>query len=158
MPASFARSVGLGGISMSLYSQIANFEARNKIHRLHNASKRLPSQNAKMETEKNGGLNYLQAWREFRRMSREALAERVGTTGAVIWHLEQGERALSAKWLRRLAPALETTPGLLLDHDPEDLPSDVFEIWLAADKIQRQQISALAKTMVDFKVSTGTDG
>lgn len=84
-------------------------------------------------------------------MTREQLGAKVGTTGAVIWHLEQGERALPAKWLRRLAPALDTRPGLLLDHDPNDLSTDVFEIWGRADDDQRRQITALAETVIGFR-------
>lgn len=91
-------------------------------------------------------------------MTREELGAKVGTTGAVIWHLEQGERALSAKWLRRLAPALGTTPGLLLDHNPDDLSRDVFEIWVNADDTQRRQITALAETVVQFQHKDGTNG
>jgi transcriptional regulator with XRE-family HTH domain len=108
-------------------------------------------QTAIMQTDKNGGVNHLQAWREFRRMTREELASKVETTGAVIWHLEQGERALSAKWLRRLAPALNTTPGMLLDHNPNDLSTDVFEIWGKADDDERRQITALAETVIAFR-------
>lgn len=62
-------------------------------------------------------------------MSQDELAEAVGTTKAVISLLEAGKRPLSAKWLRKIAPVLETSPGHLLDNDPNDLPSDVIEIW-----------------------------
>jgi hypothetical protein len=47
----------------------------------------------------------------------------------MIQYLETGERGLSAKWLRKLASALDTTPGMLLDHDPETLDPDILEIW-----------------------------
>jgi transcriptional regulator with XRE-family HTH domain len=151
MPALVANSVGVGAVSMPIYSQIANGRASRKICRLRDVPNGDTLQTATMETEKNGGTNYLQAWREFRRMSREELAAKVDTTGAVIWHLEQGERALSAKWLRRLAPALGTKPGLLLDHDPNNLPTDVFEIWGKADDDERRQITALAETVIAFR-------
>ena len=62
-------------------------------------------------------------------MSQEDLAEKVDTTASVISMLEAGERGLSAKWLRRLAPALDTTPCHLLEHDPSDLPTDILDIW-----------------------------
>lgn len=60
-------------------------------------------------------------------MSQEDLAKLVGTAGNVIGLLESGERGLSDKWLRKLAPALGTTPGFLLDHDPEDIDRDLLE-------------------------------
>lgn len=86
---------------------------------------------------KNGGENHLQAWRERLKMTQEELAVSVGTTGAVISLLESGDRGLSAKWLRRLAPALKIRPGWLLDYHPDQIPDDVLETW--------QQIPADAK-------------
>lgn len=82
-----------------------------------------------MESADRQAGNNLRAWREFRQMSQAALAEHAGTTASVISLLETGDRKLSPKWLSRLAPALNTTPGFLLDHDPKDLPTDVLEIW-----------------------------
>lgn len=105
-----------------------------------------------METEKNGGPNYLQAWRKFRRMTQEELAERVGTTKAVISLLESGDRPLSAKWLRKLAPVLKTSAGHLLDHDPHDLPTDVIEIW---SHIEERERPRALRVLESFR--TGTD-
>lgn len=105
------------------------------------------------EQEKNGGPNYLRAWRLFRKKTQEQLAEIVGTTQHQIAFLENGDRALSAKWLRRLAPALETTPGMLLDHDPTTLDNDIIDIWAHADSREKRQISDIAKAIV----RTGTD-
>lgn len=73
--------------------------------------------------------NHLQAWRRFRHLTQEELAERVGTTKAVISNLETGARGLSDKWLRRLAPALNTSPGYIMDHDPNDLPTAILDVW-----------------------------
>ena len=89
--------------------------------------------------DKNDGPNHLKAWREFRKMSQEVLAEKVGTTASQISMLETGERGLSAKWLRKLAPLLGTTPGHLLDHDPATLDNDVFDIWVNIDERDRAQ-------------------
>lgn len=105
------------------------------------------------EQEKNGGPNHLKAWRSFRKMTQEQLAEKVGTTQHQIAFLENGDRALSAKWLRRLAPALETTPGMLLDHDPASLDNDIIDIWAHAGSRERRQISDIAKAIL----RTGTN-
>ena len=105
-----------------------------------------------MDSDKNGGPNFLRAWRTFRGMTQDQLAEAVGTNANMIQYLETGERGLSAKWLRRLAPALATTPGLLLDHDPHELDSDVVDIWARAGARERRQLSEIAKTLV----KTGT--
>ncbi len=101
-----------------------------------------------MDDRKNGGPNHLQAWREHKRMSQEELAAAVDTTGSVISLLESGERGLSAKWLRRLAPALGTTPGMLLDHDPRELDSDVIDMWSHAPLNKRRQIVEIARTII----------
>lgn len=76
-------------------------------------------------------LNHLQAWRHFRGLTQQQLADAVGTTKAVISLLEAGERQLSSKWLRRLAPALQTRPGFLLDFDPDDVDQELMEAFLA---------------------------
>jgi transcriptional regulator with XRE-family HTH domain len=104
--------------------------------------------------DKNGGPNYLRAWRLYRELTQEDLAERVGTNANMIQYLETGERGLSAKWLRRLAPALDTTPGMILEHDPRELDADVLDIWVNASERERRQIAEIAKALV----KTGAEG
>lgn len=98
--------------------------------------------------------NYLRAWREFRHLTQDELAEKVDTTGSVISLLENGSRKLSPKWLRRLAPALNTSPGYLLDHDPNALPTDVLDIWASIPEGDR---ATALRVLESFK-RTGTDG
>jgi transcriptional regulator with XRE-family HTH domain len=90
--------------------------------------------------------NNLRAWREFRRLSQDQLAELIGTKGNVIGHLESGERGLSDKWLRRLAPALGTSPGFLLDHAPEDLDAAYIDAAMSVSPDQRAQVLEILKT------------
>lgn len=90
--------------------------------------------------------NHLQAWREHNRMTQQQLADKVGTTAGVISLLEAGERGLSAKWLRKLAPHLNTTPGRLLDHHPADVPSEFMRIWSTVDPDQQQQALRVLET------------
>lgn len=101
-----------------------------------------------MDDSKNGGPNFLKAWREFRGLTQEALAAKLDTTSSVISYLEQGERGLSAKWLRKLAPVLDTTPGMILDHDPADLDADVIDMWAHAPLVQRRQIAEITRTIL----------
>lgn len=105
------------------------------------------------DQDKNGGANYLREWRLFRGLTQQELAARVETNANMIQYLERGERGLSAKWLRRLAPALDTTPGMILDHDPNDLDSDVIEIWATASNREKKQLAEIARALV----KTGTD-
>ena len=116
------------------------------------------SHNANMDDEddKNGGPNHLRAWMKFRKMKGVDLADALGgnVTPGMVSDLANSKRALSAKWLRRIAPHLNTTPGMLLDHDPNDLDSDMIEVWATASNRQRRQINEIAKTIL----KTGTDG
>lgn len=59
--------------------------------------------------------NQLGAWRKFRGLNQEQLAEATGTTKATISRLESGKVGLSQKWLEALAPVLGTTPAGLLE-------------------------------------------
>lgn len=106
------------------------------------------------DEDKNGGPNHLKAWMKFRKMSGAKLALALDITPGMVSDLANSNRALSAKWLRRIAPALMTTPGLLLDHDPFELDSDLIDTWINASGPQRKQISELAKVVV----KTGTGG
>lgn len=98
--------------------------------------------------------NHLRAWRKFRRMTQQELADKVGTAKSVISDLERGVVQLSDKWLRKLAPALQTQPGHILDYAPEDLDTDIIDIWSRIDGDQREQAAAVLRT---FQRRTGTD-
>jgi transcriptional regulator with XRE-family HTH domain len=96
---------------------------------------------------------YLRAWRKFRHLTLEEVAEAVGTTKAVIQQLETGRMTLSQKWLAKIAPVLGTTPGFLLDHSPEDLPTSVLETWAAIPEADRPRALQVLQAFM-----TGTDG
>lgn len=97
--------------------------------------------------------NYLKQWREFRGLNQEQLAEMIGTTKAVISLLENEKRPLSSKWLRKIAEALNTRPGHILDHDPNELPADLFELWADIKDVDRAQAVRILRTF-----ATGTNG
>lgn len=90
--------------------------------------------------------NHLRAWREFRGMTQAELGEAVDTTGAVISLLESGDRGLSDKWLRKLAPALRTKPGILLDYDPNELSTAILEVWAEIPDERKAQAIEILQT------------
>lgn len=98
-------------------------------------------------------VNHLRAWREFRRLTQDELATRVGTAGNVIGLLESGERRLSDKWLRVLAPALNTRPGFLLEFDPQDVELEILEAAVSLHADQKPQAVRVLRAM-----KTGTEG
>jgi len=83
--------------------------------------------------------HFLREWREFREMTQDELAAAVGTSKSVISDMERGRLQLSPKWLRRFAPVLKVQPGYLLDYRPEDLDTDVIDIWGRIAASDREQ-------------------
>lgn len=144
---------------MHQHSQIANVIASPQNRRTDNYLTCALSHNADMEhdSDKNGGPNHLRAWMTYRGIKGTELAERLGgnVTPGMVSDLVNSNRALSAKWLRRIAPLLDTTPGMLLDHDPTELNADIIDLWSSASMRQRQQLLDLARVVV--KDRTGTD-
>lgn len=98
--------------------------------------------------------NHLRAWRKFRHMTLDEVAAAIDSTKAVVQQLEVGRMTLSHKWLLKIAPVLGTTPGMLLDHDPNDLPTSVLETWAAIPEADQPQA---LRVLESFK-KTGTEG
>jgi len=80
----------------------------------------------------NEGPNYLRAWMRYRHVKSVSLARSLNVSEAAISLLINGRHGLSARWLRRLAPLLDVTPGMLLDYDPAHLDDDMIKMLLAA--------------------------
>lgn len=97
--------------------------------------------------------NHIREWREFRHVTQDELAEGVGCSKASIGHWENGVREVAPKWLYPIAAFLNTTPGYLLDHNPNDLPTAVLDIWAAIPDESREQA---LRVLESFK-KTGTD-
>lgn len=127
----------------------AYFHASMRVCRARDDGVLLGMQNARMSDR-----NHLKAWRKFRHLTQEELADKAGTTKAVVSNLETGVRPLSPKWLDRFAPILHTTAGYILDHDPNDLPTAVLDVW--ADIPEESRAQAL-RVLESFK-RTGTEG
>lgn len=76
------------------------------------------------------------------------------TTGSVISLLEEGERGLSLKWLRRLAPPLRTKPGWIADVNPLEADTLTQELIEELPKEKREQVRKIIETFL----GDGTDG
>jgi transcriptional regulator with XRE-family HTH domain len=96
-----------------------------------------------------GGPNHLRAWRKFRGLTQQEIADLAEppTTKQVYQALESGQMQLSAKWLRRLAPAFKTTPGFLLDHDPADIDAAFLEDAMSVPKERRQEARDILRVL-----------
>lgn len=104
------------------------------VSRLHNEGMSNPRDEPK---------HFLAEWREFREMTQEQLAEAVGTDKSVISLLEDRKRGLSNKWLHKLARALKTTPGAILDYDPNMVPTALLEIWAGIPDEDRAKATSI---------------
>lgn len=99
--------------------------------------------------------NFVAAWREKRALTQEQLADRIGTTKSVVSLLEAGKRQLSPKWLRRIGAALDVPTGYLLEHHPDNLPSDVMDAWAVVPEAKRDDAIAMLRALAP---RTGTGG
>lgn len=135
-------------------SHIASYSATGIPRNYVKESRDGKSHNARMaKKSQKPAANHLRAWREYRKMTQEELAEMVGTAGNVIGLLESGERGLSDKWLRKLAPALKTRPGFLLEFSPHDADLSILE---AITDVAPERKGEALRLLKVFK--TGTEG
>jgi len=89
--------------------------------------------------------NNLRAWREFRGFTIGELAKKSGLGAQTITELESASD-ISSKLLRSLAPALDTTPGYILDHDPNEIDPKFLDAFRAIPKDRRGQALEILKT------------
>lgn len=142
-------------LDMPALSQIVGINATPLSHSLCVAPFLAPCQIVGVtdSSDKNGGPNNVRAWREHLEMSQEELAAAVGTSTSMIQYLESGERGLSLKWLRRLAPALKTTVPLLAEHHPDEINREAYDYF--TKQLSSEQQAQLAK-MAQSLIKTGT--
>jgi transcriptional regulator with XRE-family HTH domain len=139
------------GLDIPVCSHITDTIAREKVRGSANATVRELTYHPFMDEKV---PHYLKEWRKFRGMTQQDLADRLETSKSVISDMERGELQLSPKWLRRIAPILETQPGHILDHDPNELDSDIIDIWAHIDLDKRETAINVLK---QFVTKTGTN-
>ena len=89
--------------------------------------------------------NNLRAWRTYRGITQHGLGVEVGTTGGMISLLETGARGLSKRWLERLAPILDATPGAILDFTPEEIDADIVRAAMSVPAARQADATAFLK-------------
>jgi transcriptional regulator with XRE-family HTH domain len=95
--------------------------------------------------------NNLQAWRVYRGFTVAELAKKSGLGGQTVNALESGAMELSQKLLNKLADALSTTAGRLLDNNPEDTDPTIFDAVTAIPKERRAQALEILKTFRPYQ-------
>jgi len=94
---------------------------------------------------------FIRAWREFRGLTQEQLADRLSTTKANISRIENLRQGYTQDFLEACADALRTDPASLIMRDPSE-PAGIWSIWEHAKPGQRRQITEIARTLT----KTGT--
>ena len=95
--------------------------------------------------------HFLPDWRIHAKLTADDLADKIGATLEQIATWERGAE-IPQKWLRKLADAIGTTQGAILDVDPSSVPPAVLEVWLNTTKQQqvvRRQLMQIARTGTD---------
>ena len=92
--------------------------------------------------------HFLREWREYKKLSQDDLAGLIGTSKSVISGFETG-RELSQSWLWRIATALRIQPGHILQTNPENMDTDIIELWASIPdehkNTVRHQLEALSR-------------
>ena len=98
-------------------------------------------------------MNRIKKLREAAGLSSNELAARVGTSGAQMSRLENGERRLTVEWMQRIAKALGCKPSDLIELATlADFDNDV-EAHVAGD-VGSAQDALKARGMAFFRVVT----
>lgn len=87
-------------------------------------------------------------------MTQERLAEAIGTSKSQISELERYNLQLSPKWLWRIAPILGVQQGHIIDHNPDELDTDILEIWA---KIPERDRPSAKKALSGFVRTVTSD-
>lgn len=89
---------------------------------------------------------FLKEWREYRNLSQEKLAERLGFTQGLISQLETGRVNFTSNHLDLLADALMCEPADLLIRNPLDAEAP-WSIWESLPIPQRRQAVEILKAL-----------
>jgi transcriptional regulator with XRE-family HTH domain len=95
---------------------------------------------------------FVRAWRKYRKLTQEQLAEMVGLTAASISQLETGSQGFTHESLAAFAKALDCTPADLLSYDPRRDDS-FWPLLQAAERLEgqpRRQLLRIITSALDL--------
>jgi len=94
--------------------------------------------------------HFIREWREYRGLSQDRLAERIGKSTATISQIENNRQGYTQSTLEALADALNTDPASLLMRNPLD-PEGIWSVWETLPPTERRRAIEMLKLL-----STGT--
>lgn len=89
---------------------------------------------------------FIRQWREYRNLSQERLAERVGKSVGLISLVERGKSPYTQGLLESLAMALGCEPVDLLIRNPID-PDGIWTIWDTLEPPEKRQAVEVLKAI-----------
>lgn len=89
---------------------------------------------------------FIRAWREFRNLTQDQLAERLETSKASVSRIESGDQPYTQDFLEACASALQTDPASLLTRNPKD-PEAPWSIWDTLKPIERRQATEVIRAL-----------
>lgn len=100
--------------------------------------------------------HFIRAWRKYRGLTQEQLAERIEMTSGAISQLENGIINYTQPTLEAIAYALNCEPGDLLSRDPriDDAVSDLRSILASASTLEQKRAIRILRELL----GSGTNG
>lgn len=97
---------------------------------------------------------YLAAWRDYRNLTLQDVADEVGTSRGVVSELETGKpKANGSKplrynrdWVDLMSKALQTTRGRLLDVNPFTADPDAMDVFNRVPKKDQAHVLRIVET------------
>lgn len=89
---------------------------------------------------------YIRAWREFRLLTQDQLAERLEMSKASLSRVETGKQAYTQDFLEACALALRTDPASLLIRNPLD-PEAPWSIWDTLKPLEKRQANEVIRAL-----------
>lgn len=99
--------------------------------------------------------HHLKAWRKYRGLTQEQLAERIGIARSYLTKIERGDRRYDQHFLEAAAEALRCSPADLMVRDPTD-PEGLWSVYDSLTVPERIRVVAIIKAMKGD--TTGSNG
>lgn len=96
---------------------------------------------------------YLKEWREFRQLTQEQLADRIGISRVMVSKIERGLNPYHQALLEAAAAALMCEPADLLVRDPSK-PDAIWSVWDSIPAADKPRAIAILKTFAGMKTGT----
>jgi transcriptional regulator with XRE-family HTH domain len=93
--------------------------------------------------------NFVKAWREYRQLTQDQLAEATDISPAQISKIENGQAKFSHDSLYRLARALKCSPADLIARNPtKGLDIELWELIDGLSDSQKRQLLEVGRVLV----------